>query len=240
MTSLKISAPRLRLLGSGLAFNSAFGELIKGRQRWRDPRAHLMKALLHALREVVALKEDPRWANPEARKSLVPDLEDAATCLEVIPKRFPDRDRFSSTWNQQAYLRRASGIRDLKKWVLLPKAETRDHLERTLRDVLERASVGDWDGLPQAGLPEDPPVSLWRRAVMIIRSIVIAAIPPVAVIVFGRNFPESDIKNNVTGLAWIWALVSLLGMLDPRFGEKLSAIKDLPSFMTLVGKSKER
>jgi hypothetical protein len=32
-------------------------------------------------------------------------------------------------------------------------------------------------------------------------------------------------------VAWIWALINLLAILDPRFGEKLSAFKDLPSFL---------
>lgn len=221
------------------ALASAFDALVKGRQRWHDPRAHLMKALFYALRGVIALKEDPRWANPEARKSLVPELEDAAICLEVIPERFPDRDRCSSTWNEQAYLRRASSIRDLKKWVLLPKAETRDCLERKLRDVLELVAVGDWDGLPQMELP-GANVSWWRRVLVIIRSITIAAIPPVAVIVFGSNLLQGEIKTYVTAVAWIWALINLLAMLDPRFGEKLSAFKDLPSFLPFGGKSKER
>jgi hypothetical protein len=185
-------------------------------------------------------EKNQHWSNPEARKSLVASLEVAAKCLEVIPKTIPARDRLSSSWNEQQYFRRATGIRDLKKWALLPKAETLDYLERELRRIFQLAAIGDWDGLPQADLPEGAPASWWRRAVMVIRSIIIAAIPPVAVIVFGKNFPESDIKNNVTGLAWLWALISLLTMLDPRFGEKLSAFKDLPSFLPFGGKSKER
>jgi hypothetical protein len=44
---------------------------------------------------------------------------------------------------------------------------------------------------------------------------------------------------NVITVAWIWALINLLAMLDPHFGEKLSAFKDLPSFLPFGGKSKE-
>jgi hypothetical protein len=164
--------------------------------------------------------------------------EDAALCLETIPKRISALDRFSSKWNQQAYRRRASGIRDLKKWVLLPKPETRDYLERELLRVLLLAAIGDWDGLPQADLPQDAPVPFWRRTLMLIRSIVIGAIPLVLVTVFGNKLPE-DFRKYLVGFASIWAVVHLLAGIDPRFGEKLSALKDLPSFLPFGGKSTE-
>jgi hypothetical protein len=129
-------------------------------------------------------------------------------------------------------------IRDLKKWVLLPKAETRDYLERELRRILDLVAVGDWDGLPHANLPKDETVPWWRHAIIIIRSIIIAAIPPVAVIVFGGNL-QGDFKNYVTAVACVWAIINLLAILDPRFSEKLSAFKDLPSFLPFGGKSQE-
>jgi hypothetical protein len=226
--------------GASATLATAVEALVESKRRWSDPRTHLLRALFNALRQVIALKEDQRWTDPKERNRLVTWLEEAAKCLEVIPKTISGRDRFSSRWNQQEYLRRASGIRDLKKWVLLPKAETCDYLEQKLRCILQLTAIGDWDGLPQADLPEDAPVSWWRRAAMIIRSVIIAGIPPVAVFIFGKYLPQQgDFKNYVTGAAWIWALISLLAMLDPRFGEKLSAFKDLPSFLPFGGKSKE-
>jgi len=56
---------------------------------------------------------------------------------------------------------------------------------------------------------------------------------------FGDKLPQGDFRNYLTGLAGIWALISLLAILDPRFGEKLSAFKDLPSFLPFGGKPKE-
>jgi hypothetical protein len=170
---------------------------------------------------------------------LVADLEDAAKCVEVIPKRVPGLDGFSSRWNQQEYFRRALGIRDLKRWVLLPKADTLYHLQQELHRILQLVAVGDWDGLPQADVPGDTSGPWWRRALMVFRSIIIAVLPAVAVILFGDKLPQGDFRNYLTGLAGIWALISLLTILDPRFGEKLSAFKDLPSFLPFGGKPKE-
>lgn len=220
---------------------SALNSLVKSKHRWLNPRAHFLKALFDALLQIIALNRDDElgWTHPEARKQLVTNLEEAARCLEVIPKTILGRDRFSNRWNQQEYLRRASGIRDRKKWVLLPKAETRNHLEQELRRILQLAAVGDWDGLPQADLPSDVHIPWWRRALTILRSLIITALPPVGVIVFGKYLPQ-EFKTSVTTVAWIWALISLLAMLDPRFGEKLSAFKDMPTFLPFGGKSKDR
>jgi len=122
---------------------------------------------------------------------------------------------------------------------LLPKAETCDYLERELRRVLQLVAVGDWDGLPQADLPIAAPIPWWRRALIIIRSIIIAALPPVTVIVFGANL-QSEFKTYLTAVALIWALINLRALLDPQFGEKLAAFKDLPSFLPFSGELKKR
>ena len=223
-----------------MVLSAAIWMLVTIRRRWQNPRADLLDQLFSALWNIIKLRKNEEWTNPEARKGLVDCLEAAAKCLEVIPKRILGGDRFSSAWNQQQYLRRASGIRELKKWVLLPKAEAPDNLERELRRIIQLAAVGDWDGLPQADVPGDAPIPWWRRAFMIIRSLIIAALPALAVTVFGQSFLQIEIlRNYVTGAAWIWALINLLAMLDPRFGEKLSAFKDLPSFLQVGGKSRE-
>ena len=118
-------------------------------------------------------------------------------------------------------------------------AETRDNLEVELRRVLELVATGDWDGLPQEALPQDAPVPWWRQALMLVHSIIIAAIPLVAAVFFGKYLPQ-EFKPFVTDVAWIWAIISLLAMLDPRFGEKLSVFKGLTDYLPFVGKSKGR
>lgn len=230
----------LGIVLSSVVITSAFDAVVENIQRRCNPRAHFMKALFDALQGVIALNRDDElgWPHPKARAALIANMEEAARCLEVIPKVIAGRDHFSSIWNRQAYLCRASGIRDRKKWVLLPKSETRIELERELRRILQLAAIGDWDGLPQAELPKDAPVPWWQQALMIIRSLIIAAAPPVGVTIFGKYLPQ-EFKTPVTDASWILALLSILVMLDPRLGEKVSAFKDLPSYFPFGRKPKE-
>lgn len=105
----------LGIVLSSVVITSAFDAVVKNIQRRCNPRAHFMKALFDALRGVTALNRDDElgWPNPKARAALIANIKEAARCLEVIPKVIAGRDHFSSIWNRQAYLCRASGIRDL-------------------------------------------------------------------------------------------------------------------------------
>jgi hypothetical protein len=205
-----------------------------GLRRWQYPRERLLQAFFKCLYELTAVKTQENWTDPMVRGVFLERFEDAAKCLETISKKFSTGDRFSTGWNRLEYLRRAAGIREFKKWVLMPKTDTRYNLDRELRGIIQLVALGDWDGLPQADLPSNAPVPWWRRLSEIIRSLLIAALPVVVVTFFGQMFlPNEILKNYATGAAWLWALISLLVVLDPRLGEKLSAFKDLPNFLQL-------
>jgi hypothetical protein len=237
--SLLLSSLLVALLLAG-ALASAFNVLVKNQQRWREPRAHLLNSLFCALWRVIPTTNNQHWADPKTREQIVAYLENAAKCLEVIPKAILGRDAFSSRWNRREYFRRASGIRDLKKWALLPKAETRGNLESELRHILQLVATGDWDGFPQADLPADAPIPWSQRTLILIRAVIVASIPLFAVIFFSDRLPDGDFKKYLNGLACVWAVVHLLAAIDPRFSEKLSAFKDLPSFLPFGGKSKDK
>jgi hypothetical protein len=85
------------------ASGSAIHALVINQQRWRNPRAHLLGELFHTLWRVTELKKDdgPDWKNLQNREKLVTCLEEAAKCLETIPKTISVLDRFSNRWNQQ-------------------------------------------------------------------------------------------------------------------------------------------
>jgi len=121
-------------------------------RRWQYPRERLLWALFKSLYELTLMENSQDWTDPTVRGVFLAQFEDAAKCLEIISKKLSMGDRFSAAWNRLEYVRRASGIRELKKWVLLPKTDTRNNLDRELRRIIQLVAVGDWDGLPQAKL----------------------------------------------------------------------------------------
>ena len=140
--------------------------IIKDRQLYRQPVAHLLHALVKALR---ISGENVVWISPLNRDAMFEQLEDAARCLENIARRIATRDLASNLWNKLAYKRRATYIRELKKWILLPKIDTPQYMEHKLRELFDLVSSNNWDGLPEAD--PDPGLPWWKIALSIARSL---------------------------------------------------------------------
>jgi hypothetical protein len=188
--------------------------IIKDRQLYRQPVAHLLHALLKALRV------SGENVSPLNRTVMFEQLEDAARCLESIARRIATGDPASNLWNELAYKRRATYIRELKKWILLPKIDTPQYIEHRLRELLDLVASNNWDGLPEA----DPGPSLpwWRIALSIARSLSIALVPLLGVYIFQVNhWLPVEFSTNILLAAGAWAIYGFLSMFDPRFVEKL-------------------
>ncbi len=106
--------------------------------------------------------------------------------------------------------------------------------------MLDLAAAGEWDEMPKADLPTTAPLPLRKRVINMIRSLAIALVPPliVSALDFYQRLP-AQFSNYIVLVAWVWAIVSVLSMLDPRFGEKLIAFRDLPNLSSFGSKSKE-
>jgi hypothetical protein len=131
----------------------------------------------------------------------------------------------STLWNKAAYQRRAAAIRELKKWIILPKKDTRPHFTDKLEAIVGLVSSGNWDGLPAA----DPGTGIpwWKTVLSVMRSLAITLAPLLVVYLPKWNRWLLDEDVIYIRSAWIWAILSLLFILDPRFGDKVSAIKDI-------------
>jgi hypothetical protein len=128
----------------------------------------------------------------------------------------------------------------MKTRVCLPKPDSPEYIQQELRHVLDLVSAGQWDDLPVADPPAMTPLSWWKRALNLVRSLAIALLPVVIVSTLDANQRlPAQFSAYILAASWIWAMISLLSALDPRFGQKLSAFKDLPSFLTISSKSKE-
>jgi hypothetical protein len=214
-------------------------DAIKARARWEKPVPYLLWSLFRAL-EGVTKPTDWLWLDPSIPNQPVDELENAARCLEIFQQRFADSRLASIPDVGRYYLRRAAGLRKLKMRACLPTPRNLEYLQQEIRRVLDFAAAGNWDQLPTTDLPAITPLSRRARALNLIRFLAVASLPALVVSALDafQGLPPQFSAYIVTG-AWVWAILSLLAALDPRFGEKLSAFKDLPNFSALGSKSKE-
>jgi hypothetical protein len=105
------------------------------------------------------------WLNLHVRAKLLRSLERVAQCLEYsLPLHLNGRDALTDRWLREQTAGRAAAVRDLKRWVCLPRADTRQRFIDRISADLTRAVRGDWDGLEWMEPPPQPPRGL-RAAV---------------------------------------------------------------------------
>jgi hypothetical protein len=98
------------------------------------------------------------WLNLHVRNRLLHSLERVAQCLEYsLPLHLNGRDALTDRWLREQTAGRAAAVRDLKRWVCLPRADTRQQFIDRISTDLTRAVRGDWDGLEWMQPPPQAP-----------------------------------------------------------------------------------
>lgn len=206
-------------------------KIISAHNKTRNPKAYLLHELTQALNHVKHLNRFGRGLRYSEECSLILNhIEMAAEALEKLPKRNIPGDEFVANWYIEYCERRANAIRELKKWVLLPKGDTGIHLEEEIRNRVALVAKDDWDGLPEF-IRDPPPKLTWSvRILQALRSTLSGVIPVAIIFAFGNQiqWPSVEIRIYTTFFACAWALFTFLPLLDSGFKERLSMLKELP------------
>jgi hypothetical protein len=182
------------------------------------------------------------WADINFRKKVIARLEKVATCVErVIPAQMRSGNPATDQWLSESAEEMAAGVRALAKWVMTPKADTREQLVTRLASNLVHAARGDWDGFERAK-PErlSRPDLIRTRGANLLKAAALASIPILVLLAVKRLglAPDGTVLTYLTVGGYVWAALTLLSGLDPAYGAKITAIKDITGFLPLPGKSK--
>jgi hypothetical protein len=184
-------------------------------ERWWDRHA----AALHPdavvadelLRILETMEKSPaEWRQLRGRNRVLRSLELAARCLERnLPYRLRGQDAETDLWLREKGARQAAALRGLKRWVLVPKPDTREHFLQRISQDLVRTTVGDWDGLECADPAVAKPSRVRRAAGLLAPIAMIGAFVVIGQAVDGPLEPM------------LGALKPLLGGLIPVLGPLL-------------------
>jgi hypothetical protein len=221
-------------------------EFVRKRSLGELPVLNLLYALFKMLVEIPRTPDKHSlWKFALRRDTFTSGIEEAAVCLELVSGEFKIRNPELTLWITLSFRRRACGIRQLKKWIVLPKADTLQYLEAELRRLLDLVARGDWDGLPVADPEPDLPKPWWRTALNLARTIATMVLPPfVAWALLSRHWMpaelriSADIERFIAPAAIIWVIVSVLFLLDPHFDDKLSMVRKVRDFIAPGAKDK--
>ena len=213
-----------------------FGNIfIEWRKKQRYPEAEVIDTLCEAL--YFAELNPDLWNELEVKKELLFDLECIASIFEnELSRKIISHDPFTDQWLNKCGRKIAVGIRNLKQFILLPTEESLQRLIDTLGKRLVNASDGEWGKFeminPSTDLSKISRISNFFRRI-------IAMLFPLLIIIIIEVSPiqlNEKVMNPIIIISVIWIIVNIVAFLDPRYLEKITALKVLSD--SLLGHKK--
>jgi hypothetical protein len=203
------------------------------RRLQREPVALIAHGLNEALTWAPLALEAPRHL--AATQQVLNALERAAQGFEeYIPQALPSGDFVTDQWTRQTGRRIAAAIRQKKRWILTPKADTLESFCASIFDTLAAVATGHWDYCEQAEPEEWSHPELWRfRIGSALKTAVVAACPVVVfwLISLTPIGPTGILKDYFTIAAAVWAVVVLVYALDSTIDSKVSILARITSIL---------
>jgi hypothetical protein len=196
----------------------------------RHPDAVVADELLRILETVE--KSPAEWVHMRGRRKVVRSLEVAARCLErSLPSRLSGEDAATDHWLRRRAAGQAAALRGLKRWVLVPKSDTREHFVQRVSDDLVRTTVGDWDGLECVEV-EAVPVSRGRRlarrlVVPLSAAAVVVGLASIPREIRGQLAPFTPVLISVLGPT---VMVIVMRVMDPELVDDLPLLQQVAAF----------
>ncbi len=185
--------------------------------------------LTHLLIEALAyLEREPRrWLEAGRKRSMVQHLERIASCLEHDMVWELNRQRQDVVlWFRKTLAAKAEAVRQLSRWVLTPKGDTREHLLQQLVTLLAASAREELDSFPLVTESNaDRRHTIWLRITELLSTLFSAALPGAVVWSTHRvNLLVDPWYGYAVISSILWACVVLMGILDPHYSEHVETV----------------
>jgi hypothetical protein len=204
------------------------------------PEAIITNQLLLAL---VHIEKSPNhWARSAFKHDLNAHIDAVAICMERhLPRRLRINNAAMDAWLEETSAQMAAGTRNLIKWLFTPKQDTFEQFKNRITSYFIFAARGDWDSFEKTHPEKLSRHELWQSKVRhSIAALVSAAVPVLVLWLVKRmGIVTEPILTYLTVGAYIWAALTLLSHLDPNYGAKLTALKDITQLIPFSKKERE-
>lgn len=162
------------------------------------------------------------------KNNMVGKLETVAHVLQHnLPRTLHTGDTATDLWLKKTVQRMAAAQRQYKKWIIMPKPDTKEILLKVLAHHLKAALSGSWDAFEQAE-PESVTTQQVFFRIRTFAQSLLAAVAPLLILGVLQQTPLA-LEGTVADIAIIAAvgylLISLMSSLDPSYQEKITSIK---------------
>ena len=182
-----------------------------------------------------------KWRDLKKRQQIINRLENIAACIQTgIPQRMRSSDSITNSWQRKVAREIAAEIRSLKKWVCVPRADTREQFIKRINKILICIATSDWDSLERAK-PEKGFQLLQTRITNLGHVSFRALFLPLIFWVFQQTplALKGQSADYLTMGVFVLASLTFLTEFDPHFGARLSVLKEVVQLLPLPGKDKK-
>ncbi len=188
---------------------------------------------------IAYLERARRWQEGGRKAGMVQHLEGVASCVErdLVWELEPRREDVV-LWFRSTLAAKAEAVRQLSRWVLTPKSDTREHLLEELVTLLAASVRDDLDSFPLATESRvERRRTVWLRFTAAMSSIFSAVVPGAVVWSAYKVQLLHDpwLGSGVIG-SILWACVVVMGLIDPAYGEHLESVNKLSDALRGKGK----
>ena len=210
---------------------------------WRDRTLATAEPDAAATDAILRLLDCSRsgWRRSATRAAMLADLERLARAVDGgFARRMRSGDQSSDAWVQDQAGRAGAAVRQLKRWVVTPLADTRERLRERLTADLVALAEGRWDPLERAdggsGTLARPP--LWATVRSVARTVGVALVPWAALWAYRRIDPAgaSALPAWAAVGCALWGVVVLALAADPALPDRTRAVRGVLD--TLAGRGK--
>ncbi|WP_182883321.1 hypothetical protein [Microbispora sp. H10949] len=181
---------------------------------------------------------------PKARQEILTLLAKVAVLLRAgIPAAARGGTSLTRAVVRARAIEASKAVVDLQLWIALPSPTAYDDFRTQIADLTRTILTGEYDRLPTRETTPEATRRTWHaRAVETTRTLIIALVPLAVLLAvhrLGLTLP-SPFDDGALIAALAWAVVLLLGLLDPNFPTHLAAVRDLTSLNPFTEKNPGR
>lgn len=238
----------------GITLGSAFFVyLYLGSSAWFTYLANLVRKLSGAGPDTVAAHrcflllsalqwEGHHWNELAWRREIALRIELIAQAIErcgIWMRRVGDQS--SSAWIQQRMADIAAGIREKKKWLAMPRLDTRQQLMAAIAQTFVALANCDWDSLPQYQSSSQSRGERIRVGLLRLRGVLLSiAIPAILfwAVQYSSFALKPPVRDYATGFLLLWVLVVLLSASDPLYQSRVEAFRNVVQIFPFGKKDK--
>jgi hypothetical protein len=239
----------LGVFGSGViifVWATLYGTLLTAVRSWsryHHPQAYVVRRLFYALRRLEVAGSE--WTDVGVRSQVIADIDGASLLVRhSLFRSFRSQDPTTSQWRARQAKNISAAFSEKQRWLMTPKADTREVLLDWLARSLVALLSGAWDELDlliEGERPGEAAESDLRgrqiNAVLSgLRTLAVALLPVLLFVVARRFDLLHDMAPALQGYAELallgWGVLVLLFMLDPGgMKEKISAMREATSIL---------